>query len=109
MVSFTTTRIEFVRWSRSTSSLRVVLNEKRLNKVVEEERAALEREPGLRQEALEDAWKEILRAQRSALNRMFQEKAISGEVYEALAEEVDQALVAPHSGLSCRRDRSFQR
>jgi hypothetical protein len=68
--------------------------------VVEEEPPALEREPGLRQEALEDAWKEILRAQRSALNRMVQEKAISGEVYEALAKEVDESLVAPDSGIS---------
>lgn len=69
--------------------------EKRLNQVVESERAAFEREPGLRQEALEEAWNEILRAQRSALSKLYQEKAISEDVYLELAAEVDKALVEP--------------
>ena len=73
--------------------------EERLNRVVDAERAALEREPGLRQEALEEAWKEILRTQRSTLNKLYQEKAISEDVYLELAAELDKALLEPGDGL----------
>ena len=72
--------------------------EGRLNQVVEAERAALEREPDLRQEALEEAWKEVLRAQRSALTKLYQEKAISEAVYLELAAELDKALLNPGNG-----------
>lgn len=46
-------------------------------------------------EALISAWKEVLRAQRSALRQLYQENAISEAVYIELAKEVAEALVAP--------------
>ncbi len=73
--------------------------EARLSRVVEEDRTALAQNPGLRAEARQDAWQELLRTQRSTLSRLYQGKLISEKVYEELAQELDQALVIPESDL----------
>lgn len=58
-------------------------------------RAVLRREPALEAEELDTAYRELLRAQRSALQGLLRDGVISDEVYETLVAEVDSALSQP--------------
>ena len=71
--------------------------EQQLDDVIQEGHLALEAEPGLRQEELNDAWREGLRAQRSALTALFRDNIITEETYAKLVADVDFALANPES------------
>ncbi len=58
-------------------------------------RGILQENPGLRQEELNDAWREALRAQRSMLSSLFHDNIITEEVYNELVSEVDYAISNP--------------
>jgi monovalent cation:H+ antiporter, CPA1 family len=57
----------------------------------------LKNEPDMHEEELADAWREVLRSQRSTLNGLFRDKVISENVFEELAAEVDFKLFEPGS------------
>ena len=72
--------------------------ENQLNEVMEEQREVMEKDPSLREEALKDTWKDVLRTQRSVLNNLYQRKAISEAVYAELTKELDEDLENPKVG-----------
>jgi monovalent cation:H+ antiporter, CPA1 family len=57
--------------------------------------AVLEENPKLHTEELLDAWREVLRSQRSTLNSLFRANIINEEIYDELVVEVDLALEDP--------------
>ncbi len=71
--------------------------EQQLDRVTQQTHDALEAEPDLRMEELTDAWREGLRAQRSALTSLYRDNIISEDTYSALVAEVDFALENPES------------
>jgi len=58
-------------------------------------RAVLKAQPALEAEELDTAWREALRARRSALNGLRHDGVISQEVFDELASEVDAWLQRP--------------
>jgi len=64
----------------------------RVDQVTQEETQSLENEPGIRQQALKDAWHEALRAQRSAITELYRENVISEAVYDQMVAEIDAML-----------------
>jgi monovalent cation:H+ antiporter, CPA1 family len=64
----------------------------RIDQVDQEERDALQNDPSVRQRALADAWREALRAQRSAITGLYQDAILSDEVYSQMVAEVDGML-----------------
>ncbi len=64
----------------------------RIDQALKEENELLEAEPTVRHEAMEDAWYETLRTQRSVLVNLYQNNAISEEVYFQLAADIDAML-----------------
>lgn len=66
-------------------------------RAAEQMREALAAEPRLRQDELVDAWREGMRAQRSAIAALFRDNIISEETYTSLAAEIDFFLANPES------------
>lgn len=68
-------------------------------RLAEDVRAVLRDEPALEAEELDTAWREILRAQRSAILGLQRDGVISDDVYEKLAAEVDGVLSEGYEAL----------
>jgi CPA1 family monovalent cation:H+ antiporter len=64
----------------------------RIEQAALEEKELFETNPVMRQEALDGAWFETLRAQRGALVDLYQDNIISEEVYLRLASEIDEMI-----------------
>jgi len=58
-------------------------------------REVLANQPAIEAEEVDTAWREALRAQRSALQGLRRDGIIGGDVYEELANEVDVWLQTP--------------
>jgi CPA1 family monovalent cation:H+ antiporter len=65
------------------------------NRAADQMHAALEAEPRLRQEELVDAWREGLRAQRSAITALFRDGIIGEDTYAGLVADIDFFLANP--------------
>jgi CPA1 family monovalent cation:H+ antiporter len=59
-------------------------------------REVLASQPSLESEEVDTAWREALRAERSALQGLRRDGVISAEVFESLAAEIDAALQNPN-------------
>lgn len=69
----------------------------RSDQLTEDVRRVLQSDPGLHQEELKDAWRELLRTERSTLTDLFRDNTISEDVYNELVGEIDAALDDPQS------------
>jgi monovalent cation:H+ antiporter, CPA1 family len=77
-------------------SLRPILS-KRFEMLTEQLQTELESQPELRQEEFTDAWREMLRAQRSSFRALLRNHLISDDTYNQLVAEVDFLLADPES------------
>lgn len=78
-----------------TVDILLPLLERQIDELTTEIQTALQAEPGLHREELVDAWREGLRAQRSALTALYHDNILSEETYSDLVADVDFLLANP--------------
>jgi len=66
-----------------------------INGLTDSVREVLAAHPSVEAEELDAAWREFLRQQRSTLNDLYADRAISEEIYSRLAARIDDALASP--------------